>query len=50
MEYFGESRERYFNLMANPDEIEKILQLGSSKAQLKAKEVLNRVKDLTGFK
>ncbi len=50
MEYFQESRERYFNLMANPEEIEKILEAGSSKAKKKAIEVLKRVKDLTGFK
>jgi tryptophanyl-tRNA synthetase len=50
MEFFEESRDRYFNLMANPEEIEKILEAGSARAKMKATEVLKRVKDLTGFK
>ena len=49
MEKFSGPRARYESLMANPEELEKILKAGADKARKLAIPVLERVKKLTGF-
>jgi len=49
MEKFGAVRERYHALMAEPEKIDEILAIGAQKASAIAKEVLSRIKPLTGF-
>jgi tryptophanyl-tRNA synthetase len=50
LQFFGPARERFAQLMADPDRIESILSEGALKAAIKAEEVLGRVKSLTGFR
>lgn len=42
--------DTYHDLIANPQHIEDILQAGASKARVKAREVLARVKDAVGIR
>lgn len=49
MERYQEVRTRYFDLMANREEIEHVLQIGAAKASVIADSVLARVKPLVGF-
>lgn len=49
LDFFGPARNRFAALMADPEEIEKILLSGAARAGKKAGEVLDRVKKLTGF-
>ncbi len=44
LEKFASQREKFNQLMENPDKIEKILSEGAEKARVKAGEVLNRVR------
>lgn len=50
LEVFEEPRERYNELMANPEEIEKELIKGAEKAKKIAAGVLNRVREKVGFR
>lgn len=49
LERFGSARERYAELMAHPEEIEKQLAYGAAKARAIAVPVLKRITQLTGF-
>lgn len=47
-EQFGQYRDRYNELMANPDEINRILDEGAAKAQLVARQKLDEVRATIG--
>ncbi len=47
-ETFQEARTKYFHLMANPLEIEKILDYGAQKARLRAKENMEKIREALG--
>lgn len=49
LERFKAERQRFDQLMNNPQEIEKALQLGSKKAKVVAHVVLQRLRDRLGF-
>lgn len=49
-EELAPKRERYEFLMANPAQIEEILQEGAKKARVEARELLNRVRDAVGIR
>jgi len=49
-EAVGEARERYYELVARPDDIEDVLAAGAVKARAKAREVLNRARANVGFR
>ena len=49
LEKFAEPRERYNHYMANLNEIDDALQVGSEKAKLVANDVLNRVREKVGY-
>ncbi len=49
-ERFGEARERFSHLMANPNEVEDLLTVGAEKAGVVAYEVLDRVRSRIGYK
>lgn len=46
---FKEQRERYNQLMDNPEEVEKALKIGAEKARANAREVLSRVRAKVGY-
>ncbi len=48
-EVLGEPRERYDELMAHPERIEEILQLGGHKARRRASALLERLRDAIGI-
>jgi tryptophanyl-tRNA synthetase len=47
--YFAAARTKREELIANPDLVESILQAGAKKARLKAREVLERVRNACGL-
>ncbi len=49
-EELAEKRERYHELMANPAQIEAILQAGAQKARLEASLLLEQVRDAAGIR
>ena len=49
-ERFKTEREKYHHYMANPSEVEQLLQIGAQKAAAVANEVLARVRGKLGFK
>jgi tryptophanyl-tRNA synthetase len=49
LDYFGEAREKYRELSEKPETIKEILAEGSKRAEVKAKETLDLVKDRIGF-
>lgn len=49
-EQFGEARENFQQLIANPDEVEGALEKGAEKARAVAREVLGRVRERAGYK
>lgn len=50
LERYGEARERYHALMANPDEIEAHLEAGAAKTRKVGQLVLQRVREKLGYK
>lgn len=50
VERFKTEREKYHHYMANPSEVEQLLQIGAQKAAAVANEVLARVRGKLGFK
>ncbi len=46
----GEARERYYELLAKPDEIEAVLQEGAKKARMEASEMLIRLQNAVGLR
>lgn len=49
MEYFGPARARRQELEANPDRVDQILDAGAKRAQVKGREVLDRVRAACGL-
>jgi len=45
----SEAREAYNKLMANPDEVEAVLQAGAAKARIHSKELMLQVRDAVGL-
>ncbi len=49
LEKFGAARERYHHFMNNLHEIDQALEVGAQKAQIVANDVLQRVRETTGY-
>lgn len=49
MDKYKKEREEFARLMAHPDELEKILKMGSDKARIIGAPVLKRVREVLGF-
>lgn len=49
VEKFKTERERYQYFMSNPEEVEKLLEIGAQKARTQADTVLNKVREKLGF-
>ena len=45
----SEAREEYDRLLANPDEVEDVLQAGAAKARIQSKELMLEVRDAVGL-
>lgn len=50
LDEIGEARERYFELMEKPDEVEAVLQKGAEKARNFSRPLLAQVRDAIGIK
>jgi tryptophanyl-tRNA synthetase len=49
-EYFAPARKRREELLANPDEVERILQAGAEKARTRARKVRDRAMKACGLR
>ncbi len=49
-EQIGDARERYNDLLANPSQIEDVLQLGAQKARIAAEPVISKARSFVGIR
>ncbi|MCF0224809.1 MAG: tryptophan--tRNA ligase, partial [Fibrobacter sp.] len=47
-EHLGVARDKYFDLLSHPEEIDKILAYGKEKARVKSKAMMDKVRSLLG--
>ena len=47
-EHLGTARDKYFDLMAHPEKIDRILRAGAEKARPIARENMDRIREILG--